>query len=76
MGTEKLKKGVAVWSGAGLLRQRLGGGDWHLILSKFIIFAFRDYFLQKLCYKFEEKLFFPPPNLYDKKSFLRYLKMN
>ena len=56
------------------LNRGLGGGDWHLILPKFIIFAFRNYFLQRLCYKFEEKLFFPPPNLYDKK--LRYLKMN
>ena len=57
---------------AGLLKKRVGVGgggggewDWHfsyLIFSRFIIFAFRSYFIlckiAKLCYAFEEELFF------------------
>ena len=41
--------------------KRMGGG-WnfsYLVFSRFIIFTFRHYFiLAKLCYAFEEKLFF------------------
>ena len=40
---------------------RMGGG-WnfsYLVFSRFIIFTFRHYFiLAKLCYAFEEKLYF------------------
>ena len=48
-------------------------GRWHfsyLIFLRFIIFTFRNCFtFAKLCYAFEEKSFFLPPEFYVKRSF-------
>ena len=50
------------------LKREGGGKGWYfsfLIFSRFIIFRSRNYY-KKLCYVFEEKLFFLPTWFYEK----------
>ena len=66
--------------GARVCLLKRGGGGWHcpyLIFSRFITFTFTNYCtLAKLCYAFEEKLFFSATIILWKKVILSCLKMN
>ena len=70
------KKGWKYGAGAGLLKR---GGSWHfsyLIFSRFIIFAFRNYFtLCKIVLRIWRKIIFFSQHNFMKKGYHSYLNM-
>ena len=79
-GSQKLKKGDGSMVQGKVFLKGRGGGRWHfsyLIFSKFIIFTLEiTLSFAKLCYAFEEKLFFSATLILRKKAILKCLKVN